>query len=106
MKNYNQSTETYSLGIWTVKPGKENEFISQWTSFADWTVRNNAGAGKAHLLQDQKDPLRFISFGPWENEDAIQKWRDSNEFKDFVAIVKGLCDNFQPNTLKPVSTSH
>lgn len=97
--------ETYTLGIWTVKPGKEKEFINEWTSFANWTSKNISGTGKAYLLNDEKNSLRFISFGPWDNESVIQQWRDSNEFKNFVTRVKDLCDDFQPNTLKVVSTS-
>ncbi len=105
MKNSNQDKETYTLGIWTIKPGKENEFISEWTTFADWTSKNISGTGRAYLLRDEKDPLRFISFGPWDNENTIRKWRESTGFKNFLIIVKELCDDFQPNTLKVVSTS-
>ena len=105
MENSNDLKETYTLGIWTVKPGKEKEFISEWTSFANWTCENISGSGKAYLLRDEKNSLRFISFGPWDNESSIQKWRDSNEFKNFVTKVKDLCDDFQPNTLKVASAS-
>jgi heme-degrading monooxygenase HmoA len=105
MKNSKELEETYTLGIWTVKPGKEEEFIRIWTSFANWTSENISGAGKGRLLLDEKNSLRFISFGPWNSEDSIQKWRDSGEFKSFVTKAKDLCDDFQPNTLKLVSTS-
>src|SRR5437667_12481597 len=105
MERQNQRDETYTLGLWTVKPGKENEFVDQWTVFAKWTSKNFSEAKKAYLLQDEKNSLRFISFGPWTNENAIEKWRDSTEFKNFVGTVKELCNDFQPNTLKPVSSS-
>jgi heme-degrading monooxygenase HmoA len=101
----NEHKDIYTLGIWTVKPGNEKEFIKGWTEFANWTDKNISGPGKAYLLQDEKNPLRFISFGPWDNEMSIQGWRECNEFKSFVAKVKDLCDDFQPNTLKVVSTS-
>lgn len=105
MENNNEPKDIYTLGIWTVKPGNEKEFIKEWTEFANWTDKNISGPGKAYLLQDEKNFLRFISFGPWDNEKSIQEWRESNEFKRFVAKVKELCDDFQPNTLKVVSTS-
>ena len=105
MEDHNQPKEIYTLGIWTIKPGKENDFIKEWTSFAHWMSKHLSGARKGHLLQDEKNPLRFISFGPWENEDEMQKWRDSKEFKEFIAKVIELCDDFQPNTLKVVSAS-
>lgn len=106
MEYTKETKEIYTLGIWTVKPDKEKEFIKEWTEFANWTRKNIAGSGQAHLLQDEKNPLRFISFGPWSNESTIQQWRESNEFKNFVAKVKNLCDEFEPNTLKVASVSN
>jgi heme-degrading monooxygenase HmoA len=106
METENKPRETYTLGIWKVKPGMESEFISEWTSFANWTSETFSGeVGKAYLLRDETDSLRFISFGPWDNENTIQKWRGSDEFKSFAAKVKDLCDDFQPNTLKVASSS-
>lgn len=105
MENKNENRETYTLGIWTVKAGKGADFIKEWTSFANWTSENIPGAGKAYLLKDENDTLRFISFGPWDNENFIHNWRDQEEFKQFVTKVNSLCDDFQPNTLKVVSSS-
>jgi heme-degrading monooxygenase HmoA len=105
MENKNENKETYTLGIWKVKPGKEADFINAWTSFAKWTNQNCSGAGKAYLLRDENDSSRFISFSPWDSENSIRKWRDRKEFADFVANAKTLCDDFQPNTLKVVSAS-
>jgi heme-degrading monooxygenase HmoA len=105
MGNNNNSKEIYTLGIWTVKPDKEKEFIEAWTEFAQWTDASVSGPGRAYLLQDETNKLRFISFGPWDNEQSIQAWRETESFKTFVEKVKGLCDDFQPNTLKVVSTS-
>lgn len=106
MKNDNELKETYTLGMWTVKTGKEKEFISEWTTFANWTSENFSGAGKAYLLHDEKNSWKFISFGPWDSENTIQKWRQTNEFKSFVTKVKDLCDDFQPNTLKVAAATH
>jgi heme-degrading monooxygenase HmoA len=105
MNTNKENRDIYTLGIWTVKPDKEKDFIDEWTSFAKWTSDNIEGAGKGYLLQDKENTLRFISFGPWKDETFIQKWRDSEEFKNFVTKVKGLCDDFQPNTMMEVSTS-
>jgi len=99
------ANKIYTLGIWTVQPGKENEFIQEWTKFAQWTSKHVPGSEKGCLLQDEKNPLRFISFGPWTSKETIQKWRDSNEFKNFAVTIKELCSDFQPNTLIEVSSS-
>jgi heme-degrading monooxygenase HmoA len=106
METDSRLQETYTLGIWKVKPGMENEFINAWTSFASWTGENFSGeAGNAFLLRDVSDSLRFISFGPWNSEATIQRWRNSNEFKEFAANITNLCDDFQPNTLKVASST-
>jgi heme-degrading monooxygenase HmoA len=105
MENQNLSGEIYTLGIWKVIPGKEKEFIDQWTLFAQWTSKNLSGAGKGYLLQDETNSSRFISFGPWANRAIIQAWRESFEFKNFVRIAKELCEEFQPNTLRVVASS-
>lgn len=103
--NIEKPGKNYTLGIWKVKPEKEKDFIKEWTNFASWTGRNINGSGKAHLLQDKENPLRFISFGSWDSEESITHWRNYKEFKTFVEKVKELCDEFQPNTLNEVSSS-
>jgi heme-degrading monooxygenase HmoA len=106
METDNELREIYTLGIWKVKPGMEQEFINAWTSFANWTDANFSGeVGSAFLLRDASDSLKFISFGPWNSETTIQSWRNSNEFKEFAAKITGLCDDFQPNTLKVASST-
>jgi quinol monooxygenase YgiN len=105
MKSYNNMLDIYTLGIWMVKSGRAENFIKEWTLFARWTSNHFPSAGKAHLLRDEKDSLRFISFGSWEDEESIQKWRSSKNFNDFAIKIKDLCQDFQPNTLRVVSTT-
>ena len=62
--------QLFSSGHWLVKPGKEAEFISAWDTFAQWTVQTQAGAGSGHLLQDTANSRSFLSFGPWDSENA------------------------------------
>lgn len=95
----------YTVGLWTVKPGKENAFIAEWRTFAKWTAKNQPGAKTGYLLQDPKSPEKFISFGPWESEEAVRRWRESPEFKLFGSRVKDLCSEFQPRSLVLVATS-
>lgn len=100
-----KTSQLYTVGIWSVKEGKEKEFINAWTSFAKWTTKNVLGAGTGHLLQDETDAAKFISYGPWKDKDSITRWRESKEFSEFAEKVKILCNNFQPNTLREVSRS-
>lgn len=92
--------QLWTLGIWTAKPGQEQAFREAWTGFAQWTAQHHPAASRAWLLQDAQQPQRFISFGPWESAEAVDAWRSSPEFKDFVARVRELCDGFEPQTLR------
>ena len=95
--------QLYNSGQWLVKPGKEAEFISAWDTFSKWTVLNQAGAGSGHLIQDTANSRSFLSFGPWDSQDAIQQWRQKPEFQAFVSRVRELCDDIQPRTLTLVA---
>jgi heme-degrading monooxygenase HmoA len=92
----------YTQGIWTVKPGRSEEFIAAWAEFADWTSQNAAGAGQAKLLRDRDDPDRFISIGPWESLEAIEAWRKLEGWGSRVAKIRDLLDGFEAFTLEVV----
>ena len=92
----------YSLGVWTVKPGKESEFIRAWNDFARWTRDTQDGAKDAVLLQDIANPQKFVSFGPWRDLKNTEAWRKTQEFRNAFARFKDLCSDIQPNTLKCV----
>lgn len=96
--------QLFTSGSWLVKSGKEQEFISAWKNFAEWTS-SRPGTGIGHLLQDIANPRRFLSFGPWESQDAIQSWRNTAEFQTFLTVVRDLCEDFQPSTLSLVALS-
>lgn len=98
--------QLYTCGSWTVKPGMEQNFIDTWQEFADWTYHNQAGAGAGILLQNEEDPRRFISFGPWDRAENIAAWRSSQEFQDFVSKARELCEEVKPQTMKVVGYSN
>jgi heme-degrading monooxygenase HmoA len=95
----------YSLGTWTVKPGNETAFAEAWGVFARWTAMNQKGAQTAVLVQDLENPRRFISFGPWEDTDAIKQWRNTPEFKKAFETFRDLCSEIQPHTMRVVESS-
>lgn len=97
--------QPFTLGVWKVKPGNEDTFISEWRAFAHWTAEHQAGALRAALLQDSDRPEQFISFGPWENTEAIKAWRERPEFTAFVSKARQLCDEFEPHSLMLVASS-
>jgi heme-degrading monooxygenase HmoA len=95
----------YTMAVWTVKPGNEQQFILEWQSFADWTAANQPGALKGYLLQDPQIPYQFVSFGPWESVHALRSWRESPQYAEFLARVMKLCSDFLPQLLTQVAAT-
>jgi antibiotic biosynthesis monooxygenase len=71
----NRTLEIYTISNWTVKRGRDTEFVTAWKVFADWMVLQR-GTGPASLFKDDLDPAHYISIESWEDEStraAIQK---------------------------------
>jgi len=95
--------QVFTFGLWSVKPGKEGDFIAAWEAFARWTGKHQTGmVGEARLLEDVDEPRRFVSIGGWSDMQKVQAWRETPEFRDFFAKVSELCEETQPRVLKPV----
>lgn len=78
----------YTQGTWKVKPGRAADFVSAWTEFADWTMREVPGASWAKLLRATTDENRFVSFGPWQSLEAIDAWRVPDESRTAAARLE------------------
>jgi heme-degrading monooxygenase HmoA len=95
----------YTQGVWRVKPGCADEFVTAWTEFAEWTAHTAHtahGAGRGTLLRDLGDENRFISIGPWESLDAIESWRALDGWNERVSRIRELLVGFEPATLELV----
>lgn len=89
----------YTLGEWTPKEGRENDFVAAWRDLAEWTENNISGSSWAKLLRDRKDPRRFVSFGPWQDDDAVAAWRNHPGFKTRVGKIQDLVEAFVPHSM-------
>jgi heme-degrading monooxygenase HmoA len=89
----------YTLGDWRIAPGSEQEFIDAWTELAEWTASEVAGSGSAKLLRDTRDPQRFVSFGPWDDQEAVATWRALPGFQDRIARLSSMTESFEPRML-------
>lgn len=92
----------YTIGVWSVKPGRAGDFVAAWTAFAEWTAANVHGAGRGTLLRDTGDDHRFVSVGPWESIEAIEQWRSHPGWSEHVAAIRELLTSFEPSTLELV----
>src|SRR5947208_2774595 len=92
----------YTLGIWTVKRGREEDFVRAWQDLADRT-KTEFPDEVATLLRDREQPHRFISFGPWDSLEQIAQWRSSVTFKEGVGKLRELLDEFVPHEMDLVA---
>ena len=93
----------YTLGICTVKPGREEEFIAAWREMASRTKADFPDAAGV-LLRDRDRTNRFISAGPWESSEQIRDWRASAAFADGLARMREMLESFEPHTMDSVVT--
>ena len=87
----------YTVGIWTVKPGREDEFVAAWRAMGEASIAEFPAA-HGTLLRDVGNPSRFISFGPWESLEAVDAWRASAPFTEGVARIRESLEAFEPGT--------
>ncbi len=88
----------YTLGIWLVHPGRENDFVQVWRDFARRT-KEEFPAVSGVLMHDRDVPNRFISTGQWESLEQIEQWRASAGFQQGMQDTRELVEHFEPHTL-------
>ena len=84
----------YAVGNWTVKEGSVDDFLSRWREFLEWTRGSAGGFQQAHLLRNQSDNRRFVSYSTWDDVASQQRWRAMPEFAQKLGPCQALCDDF------------
>jgi heme-degrading monooxygenase HmoA len=87
--------QPHSSGYWLVKEGSEENFVSRWTAFVEWSLENASGLESGILIQDSDNLRRFISIGAWDTAEAMQAWRQMPEFQELFEACRELCDEMQ-----------
>ncbi len=88
----------YTLGIWLIHPGRENDFVQAWRDLARKTDEDFPGR-KAVLMHDRDVPNRFISTGPWDSIEQVDQWRASQGYQQNMQTIKEMVEHFEPHTL-------
>lgn len=88
----------YTLGIWLIHPGRENDFVQAWRDLARKTDEDFPGR-TAVLMHDRDVPNRFISTGPWDSIEQVEQWRASQGFQQNMQTIKEMVEHFEPHTL-------
>jgi heme-degrading monooxygenase HmoA len=95
--------QPYTSGNWVVKAGEEDAFVAAWTEFTEWSLANARGPKAFYLIQDAGDSSHFLSFGGWEDADAVTAWRQSPEFAERLGRCRALCEEFEARDYTLVS---
>ena len=94
--------ETYTSGIWRVKEGEEDDFVTAWRDFVAWAATFD-GSGTFRLVRDADDPGKFMSFGPWESFEAQDAWKVDPEFPERIGRVRRHTTEFAPSVFELVT---
>ncbi len=92
----------YTHGRWTVRAGREDEFVALWRAFAEWAAAHLPDARWAVLSRNRDRPNEFVSFGPWPTLEAIDDFRSRPEFAAALAGMRPLLDSVETATLEEV----
>jgi quinol monooxygenase YgiN len=87
--------QSYSSGEWLVQTGSEEEFVSQWTTFIEWSLNNAPGARSFVLVRSTEEPRRFLSLGAWANQGAQERWREMPRMQELLSQCRELCEEFE-----------
>lgn len=88
--------QPFTSGDWIAKEGQEDELVTRWTEFVEWSVQE-MGSGATELpilIRDTSNPRHFISFGGWKDAGTVQAWRQHPEFQEKLGRCRELCDEF------------
>jgi heme-degrading monooxygenase HmoA len=96
-------TETYTSGLWSVKPGEEDAFVAEWESFVTWASTMD-GSGTFRLVRNLERPSQYMSFAPWSSFEAQQTWKALPEFRERIGRVRAYCEDFEPLVYELVTT--
>lgn len=94
----------YTSGEWHVTAGREDEFAEKWQAISDAVCAELGSGAWQVLLRDIEDHRHFRSWGHWEDEEAILRWRDGCAFGERIGELNAMLDDFETRVLRVVKT--
>ena len=76
----------------TFRPGTEPDFHAVFTASAP-VIRSFEGCIEMNVFNDVAAPNVYFTISKWENEEALNNYRNSDFFKDVWAQTKALFAN-------------
>ncbi len=102
-----EDSTAYTLALWRVKEGREEEFVEAWKGdLADYFSNlPNPPGESGTLIRSVEDPQLFYSFGPWKSLEDIQKMRSDPRTPEMIGKLAALCEEAKPGTFQVVATA-
>jgi quinol monooxygenase YgiN len=47
------------------------------------------------LVRSIEEPRRFLSLGAWENQEALEAWREMPQMQELLSQCRELCEEFE-----------
>jgi hypothetical protein len=96
--------QAYTLAIWRVKKGYEDEFVRRWKEELGEHFRRMNPDTHGTLIRSVDDSTLFYSFGPWKNVREIRRIRSDPKTQHLMGRVMELCDEARPGVFELVLT--
>ena len=96
--------DAYTLALWRVKPGREEEFVAAWRDELAPYFLSLPGVVGGTLVRSVDDPSLFYSFGPWRSLDDIRAMRADPRTPEVMGKLRELCDEATPGVYRRMLT--
>lgn len=97
--------QVYTLGVWHVYEGQQQEFINAWKELGEIFGSLPDPPGKGILIQSTSDSTLFYSFGPWYSLEAIEAMRNDHRAQEGIRKLIVLCTESTPGSFHVVAVS-
>jgi quinol monooxygenase YgiN len=93
----------YTHAEWRVRPGREAEFVTAWRALSEAFAALPARPLWGTLLQSEREPALFYSFGPWASAADIAAMRADPGARSALERVAALCEHATPGGYREVA---
>ena len=95
----------YTLALWRVKEGREEEFVEAWKGLYDYFLDLPNPPGTGALVRSVEDPGLSYAFGPWRSIEDIRRMRSDPRTPEMIGKLAALCEEVKPGTFQLVVTA-
>jgi heme-degrading monooxygenase HmoA len=98
----------YTVDAWTVKPEREEAFLTDWQAFMEWMLTTAPGISRSQfrLFRDIRRRNQFFCPIGWESADAVAAWQSRPEYRGRLAASERADTLGQRNTNDDDQTNH